>query len=118
MNREGTPLPVFRVVMNCPTAPQTQSAPASNTASGPDWTPAQQAAIHTEGGSLYVSAAAGSGKTAVLTRRIIEKIRRGGDGVIAYLRPDTCREIRRACAGDDGGGVALLPRQPPAIAVV
>lgn len=79
MNREGTPLPVFRVVMNRPAAPQTQSAPASNTASGPDWTPAQQAAIHTEGGSLYVSAAAGSGKTAVLTRRIIEKIRRGGD---------------------------------------
>ena len=47
MNREGTPLPVFRVVMNRPAAPQTQSAPASNTASGPDWTPAQQAAIHT-----------------------------------------------------------------------
>lgn len=39
MNREGTPLPVFRVVMNRPAAPQTQSAPASNTASGPDWTP-------------------------------------------------------------------------------
>ena len=54
MNREGTPLPVFRVVMNRPAAPQTQSAPASNTASGPDWTPAQQAAIHTEGGSLCI----------------------------------------------------------------
>ena len=33
-------------------------------------TPAQQDAIYADGGSLLVSAAAGSGKTAVLTRRV------------------------------------------------
>ena len=34
--------------------------------SGPKWTPAQQAAIADRGGALLVSAAAGSGKTALL----------------------------------------------------
>jgi len=38
------------------------------------WTPAQYDAIHARGSTLLVSAAAGSGKTAVLTNRIIEKI--------------------------------------------
>ena len=38
------------------------------------WTPSQKDAIYTQGKSIAVSAAAGSGKTAVLTRRIIEKI--------------------------------------------
>jgi ATP-dependent helicase/nuclease subunit A len=36
---------------------------------GPQWTPEQHAAIHTTGKSLLVSAAAGSGKTAVLAER-------------------------------------------------
>ena len=39
--------------------------------SGPKWTPAQQAAIADRGGALLVSAAAGSGKTAVLTERAV-----------------------------------------------
>ena len=39
--------------------------------SGPKWTPAQQAAIADRGGALLVSAAAGSGKTAVLTERFL-----------------------------------------------
>ena len=34
--------------------------------SAPKWTPAQRAAIEDRGGTLLVSAAAGSGKTAVL----------------------------------------------------
>ena len=34
------------------------------------WTPAQRAAIDDRGGALLVSAAAGSGKTAVLTERV------------------------------------------------
>lgn len=38
------------------------------------WTPAQRDAIESRGRSIAVSAAAGSGKTAVLTRRIIERV--------------------------------------------
>ncbi len=38
------------------------------------WTPAQRDAINIQNKSIAVSAAAGSGKTAVLTQRIIEKI--------------------------------------------
>ena len=38
------------------------------------WTPAQQSAIDARGQDILVSAAAGSGKTAVLTQRIIERI--------------------------------------------
>lgn len=43
------------------------------------WTESQQSAISARGSSLAVSAAAGSGKTAVLTQRIIEKLQNGGD---------------------------------------
>ena len=42
--------------------------------SEPKWTPAQQAAIADRGGALLVSAAAGSGKTAVLTERAVQLI--------------------------------------------
>ena len=38
------------------------------------WTPAQRAAMDTEGRTLLVSAAAGSGKTATLTERIIKRL--------------------------------------------
>lgn len=38
------------------------------------WTPAQQQCIHSHGGTLLVSAAAGSGKTSVLVERILQKI--------------------------------------------
>lgn len=38
------------------------------------WTPSQQDAISARGGTLLVSAAAGSGKTAVLVQRVIERI--------------------------------------------
>lgn len=40
----------------------------------PQWTSSQQDAIHAKGGTLLVSAAAGSGKTAVLVQRVIEKL--------------------------------------------
>ena len=40
--------------------------------SEPKWTPAQRAAIEDRGGALLVSAAAGSGKTAVLTERVVD----------------------------------------------
>ena len=42
--------------------------------STPKWTPAQKAAIEDRGGALLVSAAAGSGKTAVLTERAVRLI--------------------------------------------
>lgn len=38
------------------------------------WTPAQEAAINTRGQTLLVSAAAGAGKTAALTERIIRRV--------------------------------------------
>lgn len=41
------------------------------------WTPEQQEAIDARGGNLLVSAAAGSGKTAVLTERIVSLIKEG-----------------------------------------
>ena len=42
--------------------------------SKPNWTPAQAAAIEDRGGSRLVSAAAGSGKTAVLAERAVQLI--------------------------------------------
>ncbi len=43
-----------------------------------NWTPQQELAINTRGESLIVSAAAGSGKTAVLANRVAEFIKNGG----------------------------------------
>ena len=44
----------------------------------PQWTPQQEQAIYCRGENLLVSAAAGSGKTAVLSARVAEYIRQGG----------------------------------------
>ncbi|MBQ6947959.1 MAG: UvrD-helicase domain-containing protein, partial [Clostridia bacterium] len=44
-----------------------------------EFSPAQQNAIYTKGASLLVSAAAGSGKTAVLVERVVQKLLAGGD---------------------------------------
>ena len=44
----------------------------------PNWTKDQQKAISTRGGKIIVSAAAGSGKTAVLSERVIQYILQGG----------------------------------------
>ena len=43
----------------------------------PNWTQEQQQAIEDRGHSLIVSAAAGSGKTAVLVERIVRLVREG-----------------------------------------
>lgn len=43
----------------------------------PRWTKEQEKAIYDEGTNIVVSAGAGSGKTAVLTERVIEKLRKG-----------------------------------------
>lgn len=45
----------------------------------PNWTMEQQKAIETRGGKVIVSAAAGSGKTAVLSQRVINFILNGGN---------------------------------------
>nr|CRY93926.1 hypothetical protein [uncultured prokaryote] len=49
-----------------------QNNPAPALKEEPRWTPAQQQAISCRGGTVLVSAAAGSGKTAVLVQRVIE----------------------------------------------
>ena len=43
----------------------------------PNWTPQQQQAISARNRTILVSAAAGSGKTAVLVERIVQLIREG-----------------------------------------
>ena len=50
-----------------------------------NWTQAQSDAIKANGVSIAVSAAAGSGKTAVLTRRITERICSGSVDVSRIL---------------------------------
>ena len=42
-----------------------------------NWTLEQKEAIYKEGTNIIVSAGAGSGKTAVLTERVLEKVKRG-----------------------------------------
>ena len=41
------------------------------------WTKEQEEAIYKEGTNIIVSAGAGSGKTAVLTERVLEKVKKG-----------------------------------------
>lgn len=60
-------------------APGQPAPPAAQTAR-PAWTDAQQAAITAQGGPLLVSAAAGSGKTAVLTERAVRLLCQGLPG--------------------------------------
>ena len=55
-------------------APRRDREKGGTAVSGPKWTSAQQAAIDDRGGALLVSAAAGSGKTAVLTERAVRLI--------------------------------------------
>ena len=43
----------------------------------PRWTPKQEEAIYTSGSNIIVSAGAGSGKTAVLSERVLEKLKNG-----------------------------------------
>ena len=43
----------------------------------PRWTPEQQEAIDKEGCNIIVSAGAGSGKTAVLSERVLRKVKDG-----------------------------------------
>ena len=49
----------------------------------PEWTNEQRQAIYATGGSVLVSAAAGSGKTAVLVERVIKLITRAENPIDA-----------------------------------
>ena len=45
----------------------------------PNWTKEQEQAIYESGKNIIVSAGAGSGKTAVLSERVLKKIENGVD---------------------------------------
>ena len=45
----------------------------------PNWTKEQKLAINTEGTNILVSAGAGSGKTAVVSERVLRKVKEGTD---------------------------------------
>ena len=70
-----------------------------------EWTPQQKEVIDSEGCNLLVSAAAGSGKTAVLVERIIQRLTREENPadisrllVVTFTRA-AAAEIRSASAG-------------------
>ena len=74
------------------------------------WTPDQQNAIEARGGTLLVSAAAGSGKTAVLVERVIQRLLDPVNGCDAdRLLVVT---FTKAAAGGGGGGGAPPPPPP------
>lgn len=69
---------------------------------GRQWTENQKNAINARGGSLIVSAAAGSGKTAVLVQRVIERITDGENPsdadrllVVTYTRAAAAEMLQR-----------------------
>ncbi len=77
----------------------------------PEWTKPQLAAITTVGTDILVSAAAGSGKTAALTERIIRHVSAGGElsrmlivtfsrASAADMKAKLAKELRRRAAED------------------
>lgn len=62
-------------------------------------TQAQQAAVDNRGGSLLVSAAAGSGKTKVLVERLFAYMERERCDVDDFSSSPIRRRRRRSCAG-------------------
>lgn len=93
----------------------------------PDWTKAQRAAIYTVGSDVLVSAAAGSGKTATLTERIINHIKDGASldrflivtfsrAAAADMKAKLLRELRRRAedAPDDKALARAIAELPSA----
>ena len=77
------------------------------------YTEAQREAIYTRGRPVLVSAGAGSGKTKVLTQRLVERVLAGGDidrflvitftrAAAAELRSRVMKELTRLAAEDPG----------------
>ena len=80
--------------------------------SAPKWTPAQRAAIEDRGGTLLVSAAAGSDKTAVLVERAVRLITDAAHPVAAdrLLIVTTRAAAARAHRGTACGRGGRAPR--------
>ena len=72
---------------------------------GTNWTEQQCAVIDNRGGTLLVSAAAGSGKTAVLVERVL----RGGKDLVLAGR-GLFRGYRRGGGGGSGGSCRIPHR--------
>lgn len=85
--------------------------------SAPKWTPAQRAAIEDRGGTLLVSAAAGSGKTAVLVERAVRLITDAAHPVaadrllIVTFTRAAAEELRGRIAVRLGGRGGRAPRE-------
>ena len=82
----------------------------------PKWTPDQQTAIDDRGGALLVSAAAGSGKTAVLTERVLRRLTDEKDPVdidrllLVTFTNAAAAEMRERIGAALGAAVAANPR--------
>ena len=77
------------------------------------WTPAQEAAIATRGKTLLISAAAGSGKTATLTERILRSLMDGsadiGNMLIVTYTRAAAAELRSRISGALSDALAKDP---------
>jgi hypothetical protein len=82
-----------------------------------NWTPAQKDAIDSRGYSIAVSAAAGSGKTAVLTRRIIERVCAEDGDISRVLVVTFTKEVRDAVVTLDEPYTSSEPIEVCVIAV-
>ena len=88
----------------------------------PKWTPDQQTAIDDRGGALLVSAAAGSGKTAVLTERVLRRLTDENDPVdidrllLVTFTNAAAAEMRERIGAALGAAVAANPPGYPSAA--
>ena len=82
----------------------------------PQWTKDQQTAIHDRGSALLVSAAAGSGKTAVLVERVLTRLTDPADPVdidqllLVTFTNAAAAEMRERIGRALGAAVAKNPR--------
>lgn len=116
MNREGTPLPVFRVVMNrpCRAANAVRARIQYGVRAGLDALRSRPPSIPKAVLCTYPPPPV-QGKTAVLTRRIIEKIRRGGDVrrlLVVTFTVSAAGEMRTRIPRRPAKGARRKPRLP------
>ena len=78
----------------------------------PQWTPSQSDAIRVRNTNLLVSAGAGSGKTTVLTHRLLERIRQGEnltDFLVVTFTNASASDLRSKLYGERSGLVSEEP---------